>query len=80
MHLSEDLPTCIGTTPAYLNWLENLALYMLRLKICVSAGAIIGAASFRNLELNWSRILLITIALLTLVRNLNSTCDYMDSS
>ena len=33
---------CIGTTLANLNGLGNSALDMLRLKICVSAGAIMG--------------------------------------
>jgi len=32
----------------------NLDLDMLRLKICVSAGAIIGAAIFKNLARIWS--------------------------
>jgi len=45
---------CIGTTLANLNGLGNSALDMLWLKICVSAGAIIGAASFKNLALIWS--------------------------
>jgi len=37
-----------------LNGLGNSALDMLRLKICVSAGAIIVAAIFKNLALIWS--------------------------
>ena len=41
-------------TIANLNGLGNSALDMLRLKICVSAGAIIGAAIFKNLALIWS--------------------------
>ena len=40
---------CIGTTLANLNGLGNSALDMLRLNICVSAGAII----FKNLALIW---------------------------
>ena len=40
---------CIGTTLANLNGLGNSAIDMLRLKICVSAGAIIGAASASTL-------------------------------
>jgi len=45
---------CIGTTLANLNGQGNPALNMLRLNICVSAGAIIGAPIFKNLALIWS--------------------------
>ena len=45
---------CIGTTLANLNGLGNSALGMLRLKNCVTAGAINGAAIFKNLALIWS--------------------------
>jgi len=37
-----------------LNGLGNSDLDMLRLKICVSAGAIIGATILKNLALIWS--------------------------
>jgi len=40
---------------ANLKGLGNSALDMLRLKICVGAGAIIGAAIFKILALIWSR-------------------------
>jgi len=43
---------CIGTTLANLNGLGNSALGMLRLKNCVTAGAINGAAIFKNLALS----------------------------
>jgi len=47
---------CIGTTLANLNGLGNSALDMLRLKICVSAGQLMGQPflSFKNLALIWS--------------------------
>ena len=45
---------CIVTTLANLSGLGNSTLDMLGLKICVSAGAIIGAAIFKNLALIWS--------------------------
>jgi len=44
----------IGTTLANLNGLGNSALDLLRLKIYVSAGAINGAAIFKNMTLIWS--------------------------
>jgi len=37
-----------------LNKLGDSALDMLRLNICISAGAIIGATIFKNLTLIWS--------------------------